>query len=154
MKTSRDFEALETEIARLRDQIDALENEGLEKLELEDTSSARAEEAAAALERLLAEHETERRRIDEQMKEKQDRLERLDAERELVVSELDGELLEEYEVIAKRYPGDAVAKLDGEHCGTCGYEVVPHARQLAAAGDIAKCQNCRRFLYLATDERR
>jgi predicted nucleic acid-binding Zn-ribbon protein len=147
VKTNKEYEALNHEMDRIREQIDAQETTGLEKLVIEEDCATRLTEAETLLARLREQHAGERKRIEGQIAEKRERLERVRAEREAAAAPLEEEERESYESVNKRNPGTACAPMDGDHCAVCGWQLTPHVRQEVNGGKLARCEHCRRFLY-------
>jgi predicted nucleic acid-binding Zn-ribbon protein len=147
VKTNKEYEALTSEIEQIRQRIDKHETLGLERLAVEEECGATLAAAETALARLRERHAAERRRIEGQVAEKRERLERLRAERARAVVDLDPDAAENYETANERHPGGACAAMDGDHCAGCGWQGTPRVRQAVAAGQLIRCEHCRRFLY-------
>lgn len=148
VKTNKEYQAIVHEIDAIRGQIDEWETKGLENLEVEEEAAGRLEEFNANLERQRGANEQERQRIQDQIEEKQGRLETLKREKVQKLAPLDEPDQEEYELINETYPGSAAAPLNDEDCGGCNWKVVPQTQQqVRMGGELVRCEHCRRFLY-------
>jgi len=148
VKTNKEYQAITHEVEQIRAKIDVWETAGLEQLELEGAGQAKKKSATQQLKKLKDEHEAERRRIEEQVREKQEKLARLTSERERRFAEIPEELQDSYQLLNERAPGTVCASLEGENCGGCHWTLVPHTRQRVQRGDaIVRCEHCRRILY-------
>jgi predicted nucleic acid-binding Zn-ribbon protein len=147
VKTNKEYEALTHEIERSSALIDALETEGLEKLDEEEQARARLAESRAKLATLTEENAADRERVRQRMAEKRESLERLERERADLLPRVPASMIEDYELVDRKHPGSACVPIDGSTCGGCGWELTAHVRQAAARGEIPRCESCRRFLY-------
>lgn len=147
VKTQKEFDAVTHEIQNVKARIDEAENAGLEALEAEERNEADRKTAAAAREKLKAENDAERARIAKQIEEKKSRLSGLEEERGKLAAAVPVELQETYALVDERHPGEAVAKLEGESCGGCGYTFPKHVQQAIRHGEgLTRCPNCSRWM--------
>jgi uncharacterized protein len=73
-----------------------------------------------------------------------------EAERAKIVAAIPENLLFNYEGIARRRHGVALAEVRGESCGMCGMLVTPHVVQelrRAENTEMYRCETCTRILY-------
>lgn len=74
----------------------------------------------------------------------------LEAERAQAAGAVDEDLLDNYQRIAKKHGGAALAAIKEERCGMCGVRVRPHVfQEMRRAGneEIYRCESCTRILY-------
>jgi len=74
----------------------------------------------------------------------------LEAERKEAAGAVDEELLDNYQRIAKKHGGAALAEVVHERCGKCGVVVRPHVfQEMRRPGneEIYRCESCTRILY-------
>lgn len=148
VKTNKEYQAITLEIDGLRARIDQWENAGLEKLEAEDNLQRQKKEAALKLESIRREDDAERARIQTQIAEKQERLERLTAERRRMAAALPDDLRESYEQLNQKFPGSAVVPLEGETCGGCHWSLVAQTASSVRGGrELVRCEHCHRWLF-------
>lgn len=74
----------------------------------------------------------------------------LEAERKEAAAAVDEDLLDNYQRIAKKHGGAALAEVVNERCGKCGVVVRPHVFQEMRKADnqeLYRCESCHRILY-------
>jgi predicted nucleic acid-binding Zn-ribbon protein len=148
VKTNKEYQANMAEIEAVRGRLDEWETVGLEKLEIEEVSAARIEQARRRLEALVTEYAEERARIENQVREKNERIARLEAERDRRRAALPEEWRDQYDLQNERYPGSVCAPVQGGQCGGCHWQLVPQTRQrVHRGGEIVVCDHCRRFIF-------
>jgi hypothetical protein len=148
VKTNKEYEAITHEIEGTRGKIDEWETRGLEELMREERAQDRRDAAQKKLEALLAAHAAERDRIENQQREKTERIADREAERARRVAALPDDWQEQYILLNERFPGTASVKLEGESCGGCHWHLVAQTVQEVRAGEgITECEHCRRILY-------
>lgn len=145
----KELASIQAELDALRRRKNHLEDQDLEVMErregidkeladLEQRVSEleqRSEEATAARDAASVEIETDMKANTE--------------ERAAIIPELPPELLETYEELRPKKGGVAVAALEGGVCRGCGVALSPMALDAikrAEAGELARCENCRRIL--------
>ena len=148
VKTNKEYQAITHEIDAINAQIDEWETKGLEKLEIEDAAIERRDRTRARLDQVAAEHKAERDRIQTQIVEKRERLDRLTTEQRALFGALPEDRQQPYELLNIQYPGSVCVRIDGDHCGGCHWRLVAQTVQDVRAGtQIVQCNHCRRFLY-------
>lgn len=145
--------ALQKKIEELGRLKDALEEEVLglmEEIEGGEAAAAEQEAAVGKLERrtadLKARHTRETARLQEE-------LAGLSGEREGVQSGIDAPLLKQYESIAGKTAGLAVAAVREGSCGGCRVSLPStYGPKLKNRSELVRCESCRRILYLPEGE--
>lgn len=148
VKTNKELEAVNEEIASVAAKIDDREFEGLEALEEEESAQARIESAESAAKEFRDEASVERDRIQGQITEKKDRLAEDERERTLRVGRLEEDVSDIYELLNDRFPGAGVASIDGENCSACKMRLVKQRiGDVKKMQDLVRCDDCSRILY-------
>ena len=150
VKTNEAYRALQHEIENAEKEAAAAEDRLLERM----VAGEQFERDVKAAERALAEIERAAADSRQQLKTEQaalraDAAER-EAERKTLVAGVPENLLANYEAIARRRHGVALAEVRGESCGMCGMLVRPHVVQelrRAESVEMFQCETCTRILY-------
>jgi len=148
VKSNKEYEALTHEVNTCKARIDELDFAGIEALEVEEKSEAEKKQLEVALEKLLAEHKTERERIAAQTESKKASLTTVESQRETKFEALDEEFREMYGLLNDRYPGAALSEISDGHCKGCGMSLNKHVIQdIQKAEKMIRCESCMRILY-------
>ncbi len=145
----KELEALQHEVASVRERKAGIEDRVLEAME-------RREELEARIAPLEAEVAEARARVEALEREGADELERIGAElealrarRAALVPELDEELLELYEDLRAKKEGVGAAALVGGVCQACHEKLSAlELDRLKHAEGIGRCEHCRRILVI------
>lgn len=149
VKTNRDYTALNTEIARLREEISALEEKALSLL---DEIAAEKEAVGRRREELAGREKAWREKtaiLDDEEKTTAAELARLEAARPALAGAINPETRKAYErILASRTDGLAMVALEGDACGGCLTRVATSARQQARRRDrLVYCEQCNRIIF-------
>jgi uncharacterized protein len=152
VKTNEAYRALQHEIENAEKEAASAEDRLLERMvagEQFERDVKAAERAFAEVERVAAD---ERQKLNaEQTALRADAAER-EKERKEFAAAVPENLLSNYERIAGRRHGVALAEVRGESCGMCGMLVRPHVVQelrRAESVEMFQCETCTRILYYA-----
>ena len=150
VKTNEAYKALQHEIENAERETARAEDRLLERMvagEEFERQIKTAERAFAEIERVAT---AERQQLAaEQAALSADAAER-EAERKSLVAAVPENLLHNYEAIARRRHGVALAEIRGESCGMCGMLVRPHVVQelrRTESTELFQCETCTRILY-------
>lgn len=148
ISATKELQDLQAESEALRRTIKTLEDEQMQQLESNEARQGIKSNAEAGLQQLLNQKATENSLLLGEREKLKSQLPKINSQREALKSQLDGKLLEEYEVLFKSKGGVAVAEIFDESCKACGVELSPTDIQHAAnPGVITKCKSCGRILY-------
>ena len=148
ISATKELQDLQAESEALRRTIKTLEDEQINKLEINDSLQGRKSSTEAALKQLLNQKATENSLLLGEREKLKSQLPKINSQRDVLKNQLEGKLLEEYEVLFKSKGGVAVAEIFDESCKACGVELSPTDIQNAAnPGVITKCKSCGRILY-------
>lgn len=149
VKSPKELQDLQSEIASLKERNDQLETDALEVLMAIEAAETALQEATdqldAVTQALRGEHSD---LIDEQVRLTA-RLEKLAADREKAVTNVSPENRRLYDTMKARKANRPVALLEGRTCGVCGVEQTSNTIQAARKRDeyeLVYCDNCGRIL--------
>ena len=148
-KAVRELEQQLTHLAKRLEKLEFERNELESKLAKIQTSEKKAREVA---ERLSQEGHAQATSYQEQSAQITAEIEKLSAEREMLVSELPQELLDTYAKACKRFDGLAVETLTGNRPSICRVTLQPSdfADIRRSNDDICECPYCHRILVTST----
>ena len=147
-KKNEEFAAMEHSITNYQDDISKLEDSQLELLEI-------GEELNNSLEEANDIHAKEQKVVDAELaiiKERKiqfsKKIEELKSDREKIASNIDNDLLDQYNRIFKSKKGVAVSELVNDICSGCHMKVTPTtAGMVRAEKVVSTCDQCGRILY-------
>lgn len=150
VKSNEAYKALQHEIAHAEKETAQAEDRLLERMVAGEEFERRvntAEQAFAEIERTA---QAEKQKLQaEQAALRQDAA-ACESERQKLAAAVPEKLLRNYERIASRRHGVALAEIRGESCGMCGMLITPHVVQelrRAESTDLFQCETCTRILY-------
>ncbi|MAN83522.1 MAG: zinc ribbon domain-containing protein [Verrucomicrobiales bacterium] len=147
-KKNEEFAAMEHSITNYQDEISKLEDSQLELME-------KGEELNNSLEEANDIHAKEQKVVDAELaiiKERKiqfsKKIEELKSDREKIASNIDNDLLDQYNRIFKSKKGVAVSELVNDICSGCHMKVTPTtAGMVRAEKVVSTCDQCGRILY-------
>lgn len=150
VKTNEAYKALQHEIEQAEAEIANAEDRLLEQM----VASEQYDRELKAAERSLKEAETvvagQRKAVESERETTQKEVAELEAERNRLVPGIPENLLDNYERIAHKHKGTAMAEVRDEKCTACGMRVRPHVFQemrRADSEELFHCETCTRILY-------
>lgn len=146
---AKDAEAIDREIANLKQRRAQADERVLELWELLPTVEKEFNEKLATLQEAEALLEEHRRKYEEVKQKFVTKARALIAKRKEQAARCDPALLEKYEAIRKKRAGIGIAEVVDETCSACGI-AVPKAQidSLKEGDTIETCRNCLRILVL------
>jgi uncharacterized protein len=143
----KELTSLQKDVELVRGHRLPLEDRSLELMEaIEDT-----EKAISAAETVLQRHkealELNRRGLAVQLKQLGGELTDLELRRAALIPEIPSDIQVQYQALRKQ-KGKAVARVEQATCRGCGIAVTPAWLHRARAGEVVRCTNCNRILYL------
>ena len=147
-KKNEEFAAMEHSITNYHNEISKLEDSQLELME-------KGEELNTSLEEANDIHAKEQKVVDAELaiiKERKiqfsKKIEELKSDREKIASNIDNDLLDQYNRIFKSKKGVAVSELVNDICSGCHMKVTPTtAGMVRAEKVVSTCDQCGRILY-------
>jgi len=149
VKTNREYQAMQHEIARAQSDLGAVEEKVLERMMEADELTASAKRAEAALAVQTKEVESERMTLGQELVSIQASLAEASTARAAVAKEMEPRLMALFEQVAKARKGVAIcsATRDGL-CSLCHVRLRPSVFQQVRQNDtIVQCESCQRVLY-------
>jgi predicted nucleic acid-binding Zn-ribbon protein len=147
VKSNREYEALQHEIAALDETKSRLEDTILETLERTEEVNRVITEYEKRLSQEQEKVAAEEKRLDAKLAELTERIEVKNDERERLVVDLDEMLLKRYERIRGSKGGLAVTSVENGACGGCFRRIPPHEMQNLKRDDrIITCEQCGRII--------
>ena len=147
-KKNEEFAAMEHSITNYQDEISKLEDSQLELME-------KGEELITSLEEANDIHAKEQKVVDAELVIINERkiqfskkIDELKSDREKIASNIDNDLLDQYNRIFKSKKGVAVSELINDICSGCHMKVTPTtAGMVRAEKVVSTCDQCGRILY-------
>ena len=148
VKTNKEYQAMQHEIAAAEDEIRRLEDAILERMIEGDDLTAEAERAGGRLSAEQREVDAERAALERERETLEARLGQLAEERERQVGSLAPRLLSLFETVAERRNGVAVAPARDGRCSSCQVRLRPQLfNDVLSNSRLIQCESCQRVLY-------
>jgi hypothetical protein len=151
VKTNREYQALQHEIAAAQSELNAVEERELERMLEADQIAVEIKQAEAALAAERTAVEAEKAALAKELAATETALAGATAERAALVGDTEPRLVALYGQVAKVRKGIALcpATRDGL-CSVCHVRLRPHVFQQVRQNDaIIQCESCHRILYYA-----
>ena len=149
VKTNREYQAMQHEIATAQSDLGAVEERVLERMLEADTLTADAKRADAALVSRQKEIEAEKKTLAQEFATVQARLAQATEARAALIKDVEPRLIALFEQVARVRKGVAIcgATRDGL-CSLCHVRLRPSVFQQVRHNDsIIQCESCQRVLY-------
>ena len=149
VKTNREYQAMQHEIATAQTDLGAVEERVLERMVEADTLAADVKQAEAALTMQQKAIETEKKTLAEDLALEEARLAKATESRAALVKDIEPRLMALFEQVARARKGVAIttATRDGL-CSVCHVRLRPPVFQQVRHNDsIIQCESCQRVLY-------
>lgn len=147
VKNPKELQDLQSEIVSLKKHLATLEERELEAMLRAEETEKKLEEAKAQLADIQSRLLTQRRDLVGESETLNKDLERLEAERQAVVRNVDEQSLKTYEGLRQHKRGVAVALLSEDSCSACGTTLTASQQQFARLPQLFYCPTCGRVLY-------
>ena len=151
VKTNREYQALQHEIATAQSDLGAVEEKELERMLEADQITIEIKHAEAALAAQQKQVDTEKTTLARELTETQGALDAATSTRAELIAQLEPRLVALYNQVGKARKGIAIclATRDGL-CSVCHVRLRPHVFQQIRQNDaIIQCESCQRILYYA-----
>jgi len=158
-QTNKQYKAFLLEINTLKVDKDALESKALEEMSKTDD----LKEQLAQVEQQIAEREKVRivaeKDVKGQESEIEERLGELKVKKEEAAKDIPAEVIADYKELSDWHDGEEMAVVLEEDakrmeysCGECNMQVpIERISALLSHGNVTRCPNCQRFLYIDTE---
>jgi predicted nucleic acid-binding Zn-ribbon protein len=147
-KKNEEYQALNHEIQKAKEEIDELETKELELMVKADEVNAHLKTEQAKLNDMLKQFASQKTTLDQRESAIKKELEELKAERDAKSKEIAEDIYEKYERIKRNKGGSAIVGVQHGNCQGCHLAVTPTVlHQVKSGRAIVTCENCARILY-------
>jgi predicted nucleic acid-binding Zn-ribbon protein len=144
----KELQDLQKDSASLKRHLETLEEHQLEAMIAVETAEKDLQDAKAALERVQSNLKDQNRDLTKESEILNKDLERLNSERQAVVTDIASQALNAYEQLRKQKRGLAITTIADNSCEACGTTLTPSQQQSARSGSqLFHCPTCGRILY-------
>ena len=148
ISATKELQDLQAESEALHRTIKTLEDEQMKLMEVNDSLQETKKTTEINLQQLLNVKASENSLLLGEREKLKSQLPKINSQREALKSQVDENLLAEYEALFKSKGGVAVAEVFDGSCKACGVELSPtDIQQAANPNTIMKCKSCGRILY-------
>jgi uncharacterized protein len=149
VKTNREYQAMQHEIATAQQELGAAEEKVLERMMEADALTVSVKQAEAALAAQQKAVEAEKKTLAEELAATRQVLSDTTNARAALVKDLEPRLVALFEQVSRMRKGVALATATREGlCSACHVRLRPHVFQQVRANDsIIQCDSCHRILY-------
>lgn len=150
VKTNEAYKALQHEVEMAEAEIAKAEDRLLEQMVASEQYDRELKAADRTLKEAEASVAVQRKSVETERDATQKEVAELEAERKRLVPAISENLLDNYERIAHKHNGTAMAEVRDEKCTACGMRVRPHVFQemrRANSEELFHCETCTRILY-------
>lgn len=149
VKKNEEYQALTHEIERFEQRISDLETEVLEVMERMDVVREKLKEQEQACNKRITYHEAMIAECREKLKQLEARLGDAEGTYETQAESMDEERIQLFQILVqqvKRPP--YLTSITGQNCGGCHMRVSNDVLKQARMGELVKCDQCGRVLYI------
>jgi predicted nucleic acid-binding Zn-ribbon protein len=147
VKNPKELQDLQQDIASLKKHLSTLEERELEAMLRAEETAKKVELAKAQLADIESNLLIQNRDLASETEKLNADLERLQAERQAVISTLSEQALKTYEGLRQHKRGIAVAIISEDACSACGTTLTASQQQFARLPQLFYCPTCGRVLY-------
>jgi uncharacterized protein len=147
VKTNKEYQAMQNEIATAERQVRGFEDKVLEYLLEADELTAAAKAAEAELQAVQASVGEERAGLDQRLAHLQRMIEKTSADRAALSAGIGSEALALFEYVGRRR-APAMAEARDGHCSVCHVRLRPQVfNDVRRSEQLIQCESCQRILY-------
>ena len=148
IRNPKELTNLQHEIDMLKAKRNQMEDKALEIMNQVELTSENIATTDSELKALETEWQSQQQQLSAKMEEFKTILSNLKHKRQLLTADIDPQLIEVYHEVKKRR-GTAVAKVEQGICRGCRISLPVSEVQRARSGDLVRCSNCGRILFMA-----
>jgi predicted nucleic acid-binding Zn-ribbon protein len=153
VKTNKEYQSLQHEIAAAKEDISRMEDRLLELLDESEKTQRDVDERQRALDRLASDVAAANEEAKARLKDVEVRLIEVEEKRKRLLPSLSQPARAEYKRLFERYDGNAFAAAAGGVCRGCFVNVPAQVvAELRAGGRLYRCESCGRFIITVVDE--
>ena len=148
VKTNQEYHAIQHEISHAQNEIKTHEDRMLERMLEADEFTAAHKKSEAELSAEQKAIDADRKAMKAEHAELQTAIEKMAAERATIVAALPNTVLTQFELVAKKRNGVAVAEAKDGICTICHVRLRPQVFNTVRRNEeIVQCDSCQRILY-------
>jgi hypothetical protein len=149
LKTNKEYQTMLQQIQDSKADASVIEDGILELLEKSDTLKVEVDKEKIKIKEEEKLFLIEKNKVEVRIKEIDDRLSQLEAQRKSLAPGIDQKVLSQYDRILLSRDGLAIVTVKGNSCGGCNMYVPPQVINLIKMYDkIITCETCNRILYI------
>ena len=153
LKTNKEYQAMMQQIQDAKADASVIEDQILGLLEQADKIKNDSSQEKQRLQEEEKVAEGQKRHIQDRLKEIDERIAQLEAQRKQITPALDKKILTQYERILLNRDGLAIVSVKDNSCGGCNMLVPPQVINLIRMYErIITCEVCNRILYINSPE--
>ena len=153
LKTNKEYQAMMQQIQDAKADASVIEDQILGLLEQADKIKNDSSQEKQRFQEEEKVAEGQKRHIQDRLKEIDERIAQLEAQRKQITPALDKKILTQYERILLNRDGLAIASVKDNSCGGCNMFVPPQVINLIRMYEcIITCEVCNRILYINSPE--
>ena len=144
----KELQDLQKDAASLKRYLETLEERQLEAMIAAETAEMELQTAKTDLERVQSNLNVQNKDLTSESETLRKNLERLNSERQAVVTDIAGQTLTVYDQLRKQKRGLAITTIADSSCEACGTTLTPSQQQSArSTSQLFHCPTCGRILY-------
>ena len=144
----KELQDLQKDAASLKRYLETLEERQLEAMIAAETAEMELQTAKTDLERVQSNLKVQNKDLTSESETLRKNLERLNSERQAVVTDIAGQTLTVYDQLRKQKRGLAITTVADSSCEACGTTLTPSQQQSArSTSQLFHCPTCGRILY-------
>jgi hypothetical protein len=149
LKTNKEYQTMLQQIQDSKADASVIEDKILELFEKVDAVKVEVEKEKLRLNDEEKVFLTEKKKVEDRIKEIGERISGLDSQRKQAAQDVDPKILSQYERILASRDGLAIVTVKGNSCGGCNMFVPPQVINLIKMYEhIVTCEMCNRILYI------
>lgn len=152
IKTNKEYDALVSEIDKIKNDMSEMESRGIELLEIIENNEKELEGLDEQLKNIEETNNTQLASLQQQIDSVGSKIEGRDKERQGLVKQINKRAMSAYERIRKGKGGAAVVAVKKRACGACYKALPPQKIQEIRKGEqLIMCDSCGRMLIWTAD---
>jgi hypothetical protein len=148
VQNPKELQDLQKDVVSLKRHLETLEERQLEAMIAAETAEKELQTATTDLERVQSNLKEQHKDLTVESEALRKNLERLNSERQAVVTDIAGQTLNFYDQLRKQKRGLAITTIADNSCEACGTTLTQSLQQNArSASQLFHCPTCGRILY-------
>ena len=148
VQNPKELQDLQKDVASLKRHLITLEERQLEAMLAEETAEQDLQTARNDLEQVQSDRKGQYKDLTRESEMLQKQLERLNSERQAVVTDIASQTLNVYDQLRRQKRGLAITTISDNSCEACGTTLTPSQQQNArSTSHLFHCPTCGRILY-------